>query len=226
MLKRTRFGLLRAFMQQYGALRLSASNYDFGHLAETARIANAILILLGPRSRSHLSIVEALDWELVMPSTRPNGSLLQVECIPVEAVGDKSASWFIRAMPAGREAAISDPQAPLSLADWWNEIVVNRAEGSLSRLEMIRVIRDRDGGAHLDLTITSPAYKAVLLHGAGFNYQPSASEPARPVEHSIEAIIRQIGNEVIRGLEAKSLAAQLESQQLAAAGSTGLFEEN
>jgi len=51
MLKRTRFGLLRAFLNQHGALRLSASSYDFGHLGETARIANSISILLGPKSR-------------------------------------------------------------------------------------------------------------------------------------------------------------------------------
>ena len=70
MLKRTRYGLLRAFLQQHGALRLSASGFDFGHLAEAARLANSIFILLGPQSRTHRSIVDALDWSLAMPSTR------------------------------------------------------------------------------------------------------------------------------------------------------------
>ncbi|MBI5260251.1 MAG: hypothetical protein HY852_00350 [Bradyrhizobium sp.] len=211
-------------MQQHGALRMSASNYDFGHLAEAARIANAIFILLGPPSRTHLSIVDALNWNVGMPSTRPNGSLLCVECVPVEAVGARPASWFIYALPAGREA-VAYPQTPLSLADWWGEKILTRPEGDLTRLEMVRIIRDRDGGAHLDLTITSPAYKAVLLHGAGFNYRPSADQPEQPVEHSVEAITRQIGEEVIQALKGKVLAAQLELQHLAAAGSTKLFEE-
>lgn len=223
MLRRTRYGLLRAFLQQHGALRMSVSGFDFGHLAETARIANAIFILLGPPSRAHRSIVDALGWQVLMPSTRPMGSLLVVECVPVEAVGDQPASWFIHALPAGREALRSEPR--LSTVEWWTEAIVTRPEGPLNRLDMIRILRDRDGGAHLDLTITSAAYKAVLLHGAGFNFQPSATEPAQPVEHSIEAIVRQIAEEVLQGLQGKVLAAQLEMRQLAAAGATELFED-
>jgi len=147
-----------------------------------------------------------------------------VECVPVEAIGDRPASWFIHALPAGRDAVTySDP--PLSLADWWSEIILTRTEGPLTRLEMVRILRDRDGGAHLDLTITSAAYKAVLLNGAGFNYRPSAEQPEQPVEHSIEAIARQIAEEVLRALKGKVLAAQVEFQQLTAAGSIRLFEE-
>jgi hypothetical protein len=211
-------------MQQHGALRMSASNYDFGHLAEAARIANAIFILFGPASRTHLSIVDALDWTIDMPTTRPNGSLLCVECVPIEQVGSRPASWFIYALPAGRDA-VACPETSLSISDWWNEKILSRPEGDLTRLDMVRIVRDRDGGAHLDLTITSPAYKAVLLHGAGFNYRPSADQPEQAVEHSVEAIIRQIGWEAVHALKGKVLAAQIELQQLAAAGETKFFVE-
>ncbi|QWG10970.1 hypothetical protein KMZ29_14380 [Bradyrhizobium sediminis] len=204
---------------------MSVSSFDFGHVAEAARIANAIFILLGPRSRTHTSVVEALNWDIEMPTTVPSGNLMSVECIPVEAVGDRPASWFIQALPAGREAAVFRKDVRLSINEWWNEVVLKGSEGTLSRLDIIRITRDRDGGAHLDETISSPAYKAVLLRGAGFSYQPSQDAPSQPVENSIEAIIRQIANEVLIPLQSKGLAAQWEMQQLAAIGSTALFTE-
>jgi hypothetical protein len=225
MLRRTRFGLLRAFQRQHGALRMSVSSFDFGHVAEAARIANAIFILLGPRSRNHTSVVEALKWDIEMPTTVPSRNLMCVECIPVEAVGDQAASWFIQAMPTGRDAAIFRKDVRLSITGWWDEVVLSRPEGNLSRLDIIRITRDRDGGAHLDDTISSPAYKSVLLQGAGFNFQPSRDVPSQPVENSLEAIIRQIANEVLIPLQSKALAAQRELQQLAAIGSTALFTE-
>jgi hypothetical protein len=224
-LRRTRFGLLLAFLRQHGALRLSASSFDFGHQAEAPRIATAIYILLGPRSRNHTSIVDALNWTLVMPTTTPSGNLMKIECVPVEAVGDRPASWFIHALPAGREAAVYKNDDPLSVPDWWSEVVLRKTEGDLSRLDIIRIMRDREGGAHLDETISSPAYKAVLLRGAGFNFQPSQDTPPQPVENSLEAIIRQIANEVLMSLQSKVLSAQWEMQQLAATGAPALFTE-
>jgi hypothetical protein len=222
-LRRTKYGLLLAFLRQHGALRLSATSFDFGHLAEASRIASAIFILLGPKSRSHTSIVEALSWDVRMATTTPSGSLMIIECIPVEAVGERPASWFIHALPAGRDAVRGGQ--PLSVLDWWSEVILRSDEGTLSRLDVVRIMRDREGGAHLDSTITSAAYKDVLLHGAGFNYQPSREAPAQPVESSLEAIMRQIGNEVLQTLASKVLAAQLEMQQLTATGRTALFTE-
>jgi hypothetical protein len=94
-----------------------------------------------------------------------------------------------------------------------------------SRLDIIKITRDRDGGAHLDETISSPAYKSALLKGTGFNYQPTQGAPPQPVQNSLEAIIRQIANEVLKSLQGKVLAAQLEIQQLTAGGSSALFSE-
>jgi hypothetical protein len=225
MLRRTRLGLLHAFLRQHGALRLSVSSFDFGHISEAARIANAIFILLGPRSRTHTPVLDALNWDIEMPTTVPSGNLMCVECIPVEAVGDRPASWFIHALPAGREAAVFKKDVGLSVAAWWDETVLSGPNGDLSRLDIIKITRDRDGGAHLDETISSPAYKSVLLKGTGFNYQPTQDAPPQPVQNSLEAIIRQIANEVLMSFQSKALAAQLEIQQLTAGGTSALFSE-
>jgi hypothetical protein len=225
MLRRTRFGLLLAFLRQHSALRLSASSFDYGHVGEAPRLASAIFILLGPPSRTHTSVVDALGWNIAMATTTPSGSLMHVECIPIEAVGDRPASWFIHARPRGREATVLNTDNPLLIAGWWSEVVLRKAEGDLSRLDIVRIMRDREGGAHLDGTIASPAYKSVLLHGAGFDYHPSADAPSRPVENSIEAIVRQIAHEVLESLQGKILATQVEMQQLTTAGTIALFTE-
>ncbi|MGM5025714.1 hypothetical protein AB8B02_05770 [Tardiphaga sp. 862_B3_N4_1] len=225
MLRRTRFGFLRAFVQQYGALKMSASGYDFGHIAEAARMANAVFILLGPRSRSHTSIIDALGWTPSMMTSRPSGSLLCIQCIPIEQVGERPASWFIQALPAGRDAVVAAAEQ-FDVSQWWNEVILTKEEGSLSRLDLVRIVRDRDGGAHLDNSITSKAYKSVLLTGAGFNYAPAADQPTQPVENSIEAIIRQIGFEVVHSLQTKYFAANIELQQIAATGDVAIFKED
>lgn len=68
---RTRLGLQRALLVQYTGLKFSAALYDAGHRTEATRIANALFILLGPRSRNHLSILDQLDiaGSRLIPST-------------------------------------------------------------------------------------------------------------------------------------------------------------
>jgi hypothetical protein len=173
-LKRTKLGLLHALHVQFDGLRLSAAMYDAGHRGEAIRMANAIFVLLGPNMKNHKSILSQLgqDGKLQIPSTAdsrgPHGSaLIAIEMTPYTNDETSEGGWTITAVPHGHEALNSGRRLPA--LDWWNEGVLGgvRAVGTLTRLQVIRVMRDQDGGAHLDDHIRDEIYLAVHLKGVG-----------------------------------------------------------
>jgi hypothetical protein len=212
-LKRTRLGLQYSLLVQYD---LSAAMYDAGHRSEAVRIANAIFVLLGPDMRNHKSILSQLgatDSQLTIPSTAdsrgPHGSaLIAVEATPYTK-DDGTGGYIIGSVPFGHEALNAGRR--LLVADWWNEGVLSGigATTTLTRLQVIRIIRDQDGGAHLDDHIKDDTYLAIYLKGTGFLYKPSAdSEESLPVEGALEATVRQMAHEVISPIRSFALSAQ------------------
>jgi hypothetical protein len=219
MLQRTKLGLLNAFNVQFDGLLLSSLSFDAGHIGEAARMANAMFILLGPSGKNHTSIVESLGFRettwLVTTANRPDepalgrSPLASVQLVPYISVDGSQGGWIIRAAPHGHEQLQSG--AHLSIEDWWGQQVLRAAnqEGMLSRLQIAKVMRDRDGGAHLDSTINDPIYAAVLLRGAGYNYKASSDATKdTPVEGMIEATIRQMAYEALFSLNSLSLTAK------------------
>ena len=217
MLRRTKLGLLHSLVVQYDGLRLSASMYDAGHRGEAIRIANAMFVLLGPDMRNHKSIFSQLGKteSLTIPSTAdprgPHGSaLIAIEAIPYtdEITGD--GSWVVEAVPNGHETLGSG--RVLSVVDWWSEGILRGvgSTGTLTRLQVVRVMRDQDGGAHLDDSIRDETYLAVLLKGAGFQYKPRAdSEEAFPVDGTLSASIRQMAHEVLHVIRGSAISHHL-----------------
>lgn len=210
MLKRTRLGLQYSLLVQYDALCLSSAMYDAGHRNEAVRIANAIFVLLGPDMRNHKPILSQLDLDgqLTIPSTAdsrgPHGNaLIAVEATPY-STGGEQGGWIIESVPFGHEPLSTGRRLPV--LDWWNEGVLSGigATTTLTRLQVVRIMRDQDGGAHLDDHIKDETYLAVYVKGTGFLYKPDAnSEVSLPVEGALEATVRQMAHEVLnpmRGL--------------------------
>ncbi|MEK9282826.1 hypothetical protein MTR72_24880 [Bradyrhizobium sp. ISRA442] len=211
MLRRTRLGLQYSLLVQYDALCLSSAMFDAGHRSEAVRIANAIFVLLGPDMRNHKSVLSqlgVLDGQLTVPSTAdsrgPHGTaLIAVEATPY-STDDGQGGYFIESVPFGHEPLSAGRRLPVP--DWWNEGVLSGigATTTLTRLQVVRIMRDQDGGAHLDDHIKDETYLAVYVKGTGFLYKPSAdSEVSLPVEGALEATVRQMAHEVLnpmRGL--------------------------
>jgi hypothetical protein len=180
-------------------------------------MANAIFILIGPGMRNHKSILEQLAYvdKIKIPSTAdakgPHGSaLIATQATPYTNDLTGQSGWIISAVPFGHESLRSG--RILSLLDWWNEGVLKGVGGTevLTRLQVIRVMRDQDEGAHLDDHINDDTYIAVHLRGVGIQYKPSAdSEEAIPVDGALEATIWQMSHEVLNALESWAISAQV-----------------
>jgi hypothetical protein len=163
-------------------------------------MANAIFILIGPGMRNHKSILEQLAYvdKIKIPSTAdakgPHGSaLIATQATPYMNDLTGQSGWIISAVPFGHESLRSG--RILSLLDWWNEGVLKGGGGTevLTRLQVIRVMLDQDGGAHLDDHINDDTYIAVHLRGVGIQYKPSAdSEEAIPVDGALEHLPKRL----------------------------------
>jgi len=225
-LKRTRLGLQYSLLVQYDALRLSAAMYDAGHRNEAVRLANAIFVLLGPDMRNHNSILRqlgAIDESFLLPSSAdsrgPHGSAPIAAQLYAYTAGDGGGGYTIECAPFGHEPLSAGRRLPV--AEWWSEGVLSGigAPKTLSRLEVVRIMRDQDGGAHLDDHIKDETYLAVYLKGTGFLYKPSAdSEVSLPVEGALEATVRQMAYEVDRGVRGFALSAQAALAEAASKG--------
>jgi hypothetical protein len=233
MLKRTKLGILHAVSVQYDGLRLSASAFDAGHRGESVRMANALFVMLGPKMRNHTSIVEQLDRHLDLKiastadSRGPHGSALIATVATPYVTNGLGDGWIIAAEPFGHEALRGGRTLPIN--EWWEEGVLGGAGSPkiLTRLQVVRVMRDQDGGAHLDDHIRDATYLAVHLRGVGMMYRPAAdSEKTLPVEGALEATIRQIAEEALESLRSLFITAQITLRHAAKNGplATQFFE--
>jgi hypothetical protein len=75
--------------------------------------------------------------------------------------------------------------------DWWNQTVIRDAERhEFSRCDLVRVVSNQDGGAHVDLGVDERHYQLTRLNSIGM------SRGDRPRDSPVPATIRQIGCEV------------------------------
>jgi hypothetical protein len=90
------------------------------------------------------------------------------------------------------------------------------------------VLRNQDGGAHLDDHIKDATYLAAQLRGVGFQYKPNAQADSIPVEGAIEATIRQMASEVLSSLSGLFYTAQFALREAQKRGplSTQYFEDD
>lgn len=211
-LVRTHRDFCKAFLIQYDAIRLSSTSFDLGFTGEAIRLANSIWVLLGrsKKTRNHTSIIDHLQWgaELEMPTSVLEGNtggntMIKASWTVFENVDGRSAMVNVQIEPMG-DPPVSCRKLPLE--QWWTEQIAKPGGQSMSRYTLIRVLRNQDGGAHLDDEITDEDFVA-FNNFAPFNIKGSDGETI-PVKLHIETTVRQVAYEVLAGLKASSMRAK------------------
>jgi len=224
MFRRTMNDFWRAFEVQKDALDISSLAFDTGLIGESARLATSAFLLAGRGMRTnkpildHLEILDKVQFFTTVPNNSQSGSPL-ISC-SVTMIRENVAQ--IELQGRGREAMMNGRS--LSYDDWWNEVVLNDGlSQALTREKIIRILRDKDGGAHYDANVSDPLVIAALKGEiSGFNYQSGGI--TRPVPFSLEYTMRQIAEELRRTI--KHLRIQNDSTfQLAADAPTSTLDE-
>jgi len=165
--------------EQVKFLRLSASQFDSGHIAEAKRLATIACILLhdGKRQSKSLLGLLGLKTKIKFPSTaKANGFGL-----PLVNIYLHDTATFVPKLDSSQDIK------NLGFDDWWNETVY--APGwnhNLSRKDLAFTMRNQDGGSHVDEEITSQTYYLLMKEGT-----PIVSY----AEHADQGVVVFVNNE-------------------------------
>jgi hypothetical protein len=203
--QRTEVDFWNAFEVQKSALEISSLAFDGGMIGEAARLATAAFLLVGPSTRNHTSIFDHLgikdnmEFQTTVPDGNQSGTPL-VHC-NLELVRKNPTTgndeFVIELQPRGRQAMLTGRK--LKCDEWWNETVLKDEKRQLTRDNIIRILRDKAGGAHYDAKVTDPLIAAALRGEiTGFMYK-NESGKALPVPFVLENTMRQIAEE-LRGV--------------------------
>lgn len=194
-MKRSNEELWNAFFGQRACLVNSIASFDAGMMFEAPRIANAIFLLLGRGMRGHSSILDQLGIQEHLTFVASNGPQEKGSTLIVtRLLSIKQDTFIVEVLPV-RQAI--DRKNMLKFDDWWKQTVFNVGERkNLSRADLVRLFRDKDGGAHYNSSVEDPEHRSFLDGDFGVRFKHSFESEGQVVPWGPQVMIRQIGDEV------------------------------
>lgn len=170
---------------------------------EAARIANAVFILVGRGMKHHVSILNQLSIQNDVTFVASNGN--HITGNPLVAVGlekVKENHWIIEARPI--HDGVHEAKR-MQFDEWWQQCIFTDDVSKLSRCELIRVMRDRDGGSHYDPEIRDEKTRDILNGRLGIRYR-SGDGVERMVPWWLHTMVRKVGEELISSVKYLEIA--------------------
>lgn len=199
--------LMNQLSAQASFLQASASSYDSGFKDEAKRMAVSLRILFFTNSKNkkvkNKSLLDQLDGlnKLYYLSTATPYSesnlLTHAGLLHISISSDSGGTLYA---PLAKDSSFRKWRL---FSDWWNEIVIKDKRGTTyTREELILTTADKDGGAHVDPTI-SDAF-ASLKSGEGIGWENYRNGKSYPIEINVAyESIRQITYEALCTLHNK-----------------------
>lgn len=199
--------------QQIRLLLRACESFDAGHQDEYLSIATRLRVLLHhnpPRSYALLHRVGMLDepiWVASGGDVAEENYLPEHKLLLAGSLSGTSTAWDARLDQCGakpplpwqlqthrRTRGLPIPRGGgrgRTFSDWWDQSVIRDAERRLfSRWDLVRVVSNQDGGAHVDLKVDAKHYELSRLNSLGM------LRGETPRDSPVPATIRQIGWEV------------------------------
>ena len=193
----TKEDLHAQFADQTKFIQRSIQYYDDGDHSEAKRIAVSLRILFNEtrNSRSLLSLL-GLENKLLLWSS---GGLY--------TPSNLLSSWTLLSMSISGAKQIFQPLLDdnlgstfyLDFDDWWNEVIFDDKNSQLTRRDIVRIVANQDGGAHVDPEFKEEYSNLVRNNSLGF-FMDYNGEVFEPVNNPAYAAIRQIAHELLVSL--------------------------
>jgi hypothetical protein len=208
--KRSRTELLTLLEEGIDFLRASAAAYDAGMEHEGKRLAVTLRVLLHQTGASHalleqLGLRARFAWHNTAAPIDPRNLIPTIPGL---------TSMQLTVGIGGRYVALLDnrPEDLLgrtkAFAGWWNDPVSRFPGNTWCRKDYIRVLANKEGGAHVDPNLDS-LYEAIVRNNLlGWTYADDVVGE-KPFEgNAVTAGVRQIAHEVLKTFD-EQLAATL-----------------
>jgi hypothetical protein len=214
---KSRSELEQELIEQLEALKSSCIGYDQGHRWEAKRIAAIAYILFHDGSSNTRSLLGQLRNKPQMLSTKARDPQASFHLVNIK-ISVTDGVWFDPRLD-------SDPHdwKWLKFGKWYEEGVMQNGHLRLSRKNVIHVFRSNLGGSHVDPKLDNEAFRWFQKDGPisvkfsspevasdtpqeirdrfkGFSQERDGAVPFGP-----EAVMRQIGWEILQSIEASGL---------------------
>jgi hypothetical protein len=180
--------------EQLGFLERSADSYDSGFDGEAKRLAVTLRVLLHDtaRSRSLLAQLNMKGMDFVDTAGEPSPGNLVPEH---NLIAIETGSGPPRYVPL-----LDGPYTGLvPFERWWNaQVFIDQEKRCLSRRDLVLTAANKDGGAHVDSTLS--ATYAALSRQNSLGYHTHPTHDGKALQNPERAAIRQIAHEIIKTL--------------------------
>ena len=144
---------------QIAIFRLACEQFDGGYPIQALRLASDVYLLVHDgryNSRSLLGTL-GLKTEMRFLSSTSAPSLPGLPLVSLKA--DRSTALFVPKF--GSKSAMKE----MNFENWYDEIIFQVGEVTLTRKRLISSIRSQDGGAHVDRTLRDIGYVTAKKFG-------------------------------------------------------------
>lgn len=197
-------------------LRNSARLFDEGCLAEAKRLAVVVRVLVHETSNSHALLAQlnlqrkmkfvdtsahGIDFEL--PKIAANALLIEpifrLSLLRILINKDMAASY----VPHLDQCLDRRRSLLRNFDDWWKGTVIQFDDVKWSRSEVVSLLANKFGGAHVAPKVNSRAYDFIQKGSFSLGLAVNSDDPPPPLASAELYTMRQIAHEVIRSLERK-----------------------
>lgn len=205
--------LERHLVEQLSFLRASARAYDAGQVNEAKRLAVSVRILVHETRRSkallgQLGLLHAIGF-VDGGETPDSRNLAATMGLSGIQLGGGAPPRYVP------KFGIPDYQdrTMRTFHSWWTRpVVVDLARNKFSRKDLVLVMADQDGGAHVDPSLEQSYARLSRQNSMGWYTTGLIAD--RPVEGIEFASVRQIAWELLETLEAREPLATPPSKDL------------
>lgn len=202
--------LLAKLVIQIRALEVSSKGFDEGELWEAERLATSVCNILfdRPNAKSllggHLNILQNIKFiSSCPPKWIPPAGMehfpAPTSLIPAQGFVVLDCHGFDRRFSPAFDGGNPDKKrfTWLNFGEWWAEHVFTTWDGDvICRGDLVKILRDKDGGSHIDSKIDNKAYNILAKDAI-----PGALLGENPITEIHYIVMRQIAWEVQISIE-------------------------
>ena len=194
---KTEAELCQHFVHQVGHLRRSLGAFAAGVWEEAERLASAVSILALDRGRSR-SLISRLGKADEITMLRTKSRAVIYSRLPICCVHEwQGEPRYFPLFMAQDDVFLEVVE--INLSDWSNETVYTYNPGErLTRVDLVKSLRDQDGGAHVDGQLTEHKYHLIksmgndsLLIKDGKPYDLGVARAPGPIDDGLRDRLRK-----------------------------------
>lgn len=190
--------------EQIQFIKSSCNAFDLGNQSESKRIATAIYMLFNDY-RKNISITTQMNIKrhlrFFATDNQLNNKNLLTECnLIYQSVTENGLATEFQYKPVLNDTHFF---RRVQFHTWWDEdIIRDKFRRTISRKSLVFMLRNKDGGAHVDPEINNDIYESLSrensLNWNIVDIKSDGCEERSPAPGPELVIMRQIGHEVLK----------------------------